>query len=177
MLDRYAKEIRLSWQADQERWYDAVPEEGAFEQTVEYIREMITLRRESIAERIDTELTNVFGTVTFTDGEQILAEETLYAWEKLSAECFPAAPEKTGCAFLRWEDETGAGFDHTAAVTESIRVHPVYQAEKTVPVPESTQEAPPPERDHHVPLWVFAAAALVLFGVGAVIFLRKGKKK
>ena len=175
VLDRYAEEIRLSWEKDRELRTGEAPKEGEFARIVEDIRLNIRLRREAIEAVIGTELSNVFAEVTFADGEQILARKRLYAGETLSAGDFPQPPEKEGFVFLGWAGENGQIFNKNSRVFSNMTLRAEYRAKETVP---ETQPAPPEtEKESKSPAVWIAAGATVLSSVTAVIILRRKNKK
>ena len=176
VLDRYSEEIRLSWEKDYVLWRGKMPMEGEFDAGVERIRQMITLRRKAIRESLDTQLTNVFVTVTFENEGKILAQEELYAGEELSEKRFPLAEEKKGYAFLHWADAQGYIFDKKTAVDTDMTVHAVYQEIETEAGSETVPDLPDDRTSESSTgrIVIYAAAAAAVLA-GGIFFLRKRK--
>ena len=107
VIDRYREEIRKSWEADREIWADENTPDETLDDLAENLRKTIENRRRAISENLEKNLTNVFTTVTFKDGENILAAETVYIGEVILDEQFPEPPEREGYYFLHWADEDG----------------------------------------------------------------------
>ncbi|MBR2002649.1 MAG: CotH kinase family protein, partial [Thermoguttaceae bacterium] len=107
VIDRYRDEIRKSWEADREIWTDETEPDTTLDELAENLRETIENRRRAISENLEKNLTNVFTTVTFKDGEKVLAAETVFIGEVILDEQFPEPPLREGYYFLRWADEDG----------------------------------------------------------------------
>ncbi len=137
VIDRYRDEIRKSWEADQEIWADENEPDMTLDERAENLRETIENRRRSISENLEKNLTNVFTTVTFKDGENILAAETVYIGEVILEEQFPEPPEREGYYFLHWADEDGEPLKAYQAVPSDKTVHAEYISVEEAAKPEA----------------------------------------
>ncbi len=114
MLDTWADEIEASRTADDQRW--PMPDENGgtveinFRESVEQLRSWMSTRREWINRNIDTELTHVYNTVTFTaDGETVYQTEV---FPDRSIGNLPAAPDKEGYLFAGWVMPDGKKYEY-----------------------------------------------------------------
>ena len=137
MIDRYRDEIRKSWEADREIWTDENEPDTTLDELAENLRETIENRRRSISENLEKNLTNVFTTVTFKDGEKVLATETVYIGEVILDEQFPEPPAREGYYFLRWADEDGETLKAYQAVPSDKTVHAEYISVEEAAKPEA----------------------------------------
>lgn len=137
VIDRYRDEIRKSWEADREIWEDENTPDETLDELAENLRETIENRRRAISENLEKNLTNVFTTVTFKDGEKVLAAETVYIGEVILDEQFPEPPLREGYYFLRWADEDGEPLKAYQAVPSDKTVHAEYISVEEAAKPEA----------------------------------------
>ena len=106
ILDRFAAQIRASWEADQERWSRTggsdIPSYD-LDKNVEELRAWMLARRDWINDHIDQELFHVYNMVTLKSDDQVLdvIPVPLGRW----LDPIPNGPVKEGFAFVGWEKE------------------------------------------------------------------------
>ncbi|MBR6119856.1 MAG: CotH kinase family protein [Oscillospiraceae bacterium] len=107
VLDRMAEEIRISWQADADRWGEwiaAVKPLTDLDTEVRDLKDFIRSQREWMGGNLD-DLSKVYYRIRF------LVDGTEFSSCKLrvgqSLNTLPEAPEKEGYVFLGWMDENG----------------------------------------------------------------------
>ena len=177
VLDRWREEIRASWENNRDLWLKEYLQKPDLDKLTEKLRTRIEYRRKNIENVIDSDLTRVYATVTFTDGGSVLKELTVYAGELLHAGRFPKAPEKEGLRFIGWADENQEEAAVPLLLSQDIRLHAVYEAipaetaapAETAPVPTSA-EAREEGTSSGLLLPILLAAVLVCGGI--LFFLR-----
>lgn len=106
IIDRYRDEIRASWTADYLAEYgegaDAAEAEETFNGVIESLRSMIDLRREWADGHLD-ELDKVYFRVTYTAGDETVAEDTVRGYTNILNP--PEAPEREGFLFAGWKEK------------------------------------------------------------------------
>ena len=107
VIDRMAEEIKVSWQADADKWGEwiaSIKPLTDLETEVRDLKSFIGFRRELMRDSLD-QLSKVYYSVSFRAEGAEIPSVRLRIGQSLNT--LPEAPEKEGFAFLGWADETG----------------------------------------------------------------------
>ncbi|MDO4806865.1 MAG: CotH kinase family protein [Coriobacteriales bacterium] len=129
ILDRLANEVQLSWQADFDLWVRDTPSgpyAQSFDEEVESLRAWMSNRRDWIGAHVDTELTEVFGKVSFMVDQETLSTEYVRLGQYLYT--LPDPPLKEGQVFLGWATGDGELVDEAICVQKDVVLHARYAA-------------------------------------------------
>jgi len=137
VLDRYAAEIRASWEANHELWLDPVIEEfnpTTFDEEVKQLRDWINERRAWINAHLESDLTNLFCRVTFMANDEVVDTYIVYLGEGLYT--LPDAPQRKGMTFAGWVTQEGTPIDDVVFTGDTV-VYASYTNETDVPEEEA----------------------------------------
>lgn len=122
VIDRMAEEIKVSWQADADKWGEwiaSIKPLTDLETEVRDLKSFISFRRELIRDSLD-QLSKVYYSVSFRAEGAEIPSVRLRIGQSLNT--LPEAPEKEGFAFLGRADETGELPETVSGLFQPLRV-------------------------------------------------------
>ena len=134
ILDRYAEEIRVSWEADRKLLGSSGSESSepvVFDDVIRELREFIDARRGWINENLDL-LDKLYSTVTLNVRGEFYQELHLYTGATLSVEYLCIAPEIEGQYFIGWYTEENQPAEEYLPVLKDIVLDARYIPEEEV---------------------------------------------
>lgn len=137
VLDQYAAEIKASWESNYEHWSPLCPVYmPTYSESISSLRDGIEARRKAINASIDETLDDVFCTVTFMVGDDVVKAFEVKHGEALTEEDFPEDPHKDGYWFYQWESEDGTPIEPYMHISEDTIVRATLIPDEDVIRPE-----------------------------------------
>ena len=127
VIDRMAQEIRISWQADADKWGEWIASMKPLtdlDTEVQDLKNFIQSRREWVRDSLD-QLSQVYYHIRFLAEGQELASCKLRIGQSLNE--LPQAPEKEGFVFLGWANEGGELFTESVSGMEDMVLTAKYR--------------------------------------------------